>query len=498
MKKIVLPFFICFLLAVFSCSTDDKSNPDEHLNHFHKSLPEERISYKRVKKDDLPNVAAVNEELTRIKDIIDPALIIDDEIILYAGYEGKHTLTFVTYRVDRNSDKIENIVLESRPDGKYNPYLFSYDLTLNELDNLDKLTPETIKSRSEVVPLVAGNGGGLENINCFEAVQHFVGRWECEAGYEHEPGHPRCTIGGSRWVMHPMGLTWVYVGCGDSGGGSGGNGGSSGGGGATGGGGSGGGGNTGGGWDDGGDGDGSGGPESGPGFNLTEGQTIATQPIVFLDFNQVQLNAFFAGLTPSQQQWALANTATYSDIIDYLTNENWSEESRQLAGDLIDFILQDHIEIDNNYQGDYIDFNDMDELDDYFSYEETDITTTSSSDFDQDKKVTVRTVKINPVVSLVIQLVITPNPNFEVDFENSNCDVDTLFPSNSWVQNSMIVTNSNYNNNPDFAEITITGYILRGISIGDMEIGVKSRKQIIIRVNKNTGSIVYAQVKNVN
>jgi hypothetical protein len=341
MKKIVLPFFICFLLTVFSCSTDDKNSTDEHLNHFHKSLTEERISYKRVKKDDLPNVAAVNEELTRIKDIIDPALIIDDEIILYAGYEDKHTLTLVTYRVDGNSDKVENIVLESRADGKYNPYLFRYDLTLSELDNLDKLTPETIKSRSEVVPLVAGNGGGLMNISCFEAVQHFVGRWECEAGYEHEPGHPRCTVGGSRWVMHPMGLTWVYVGCGDSGGGSGGNGGSSGGGGATGGGGSGGGGNTGGGWDDGGDGtgDGSGGPVPDIDYNLTEGQTIVTQPIVFTGSNQGPVFNFFESLTPPQRQWALANTATYSDIIDYLTDEEWSEESKQFVLELINDIM---------------------------------------------------------------------------------------------------------------------------------------------------------------
>ena len=62
----------------------------------------------------------------------------------------------------------------------------------------------------------------------------------------------------------------------------------------------------------------------------------------------------------------------------------------------------------------------------------------------------------------------------------------------------MIVTNSNIGDNPDVAEITITGYMLIGIEIGDYQAGMKRRKQIIFRVNKTNGKIYYTQIKNAN
>ena len=103
-------------------------------------------------------------------------------------------------------------------------------------------------------------------------------------------------------------------------------------------------------------------------------------------------------------------------------------------------------------------------------------------------------MKLNPLVDLLIELVITPNPSFSIDYDNSNTDIETLLPGNEWVQQSITITGGDNN----VAEVTISGYILVGIQIGDFKKGIKIRKHIIIRINKNNGSIYYSEVKNIN
>ncbi|OYQ46135.1 hypothetical protein CHU92_01600 [Flavobacterium cyanobacteriorum] len=238
MKKL-LPLAI-LLLASLSCSTEDKAVTEENGRFFSKkNAGKDQIIYKRVKKAALPNPDLVNSILMNIRQNSDPQFFIDDAIALYAGYEGTHTLTFPTYRTDGKSETIQNIVLQSADDGEYDAYLFSYSLTTAELDTWDKIGSESIRSRTEITSLSAGSGPGMINISCFEPVQNYIGRWECEAGNEHAPGDPSCSVGGSRWVMRPATQSWVYVGCADSGGGSTGGGGNTGGGGSTGGGGAG-------------------------------------------------------------------------------------------------------------------------------------------------------------------------------------------------------------------------------------------------------------------
>ncbi|KAF2518770.1 hypothetical protein E0W68_08455 [Flavobacterium salilacus subsp. salilacus] len=333
MKKFLLSVLLgTAALSFFSCSSDNNDVTPEarQFGVKPKSLPASEIVYKKLNKENYPNSAVVNQELTRLKENIDPDLYIEDEVALYAEYDGKHTFTFNTRRDIRTSNEIENIVLEYRPaDGEYNGYYFKYDFTTVELAELDKLPTETILSKTQIVPLVSGNGGGLINISCFEAVQNYVGKWRCEAGNEHEPGNPNCQVGGSTWVIEESTLSYVYVGCdgnaigGPGGSGSGGSGGSGGGSGNDDGSGNNGG-NTGGG-------SGSGGSQPDPSYSFVEGQTIVTQPVLVSLYQ-----TFFSELSPQQQQWALANQATYNDITAYLDNENFSVESKQFAKEFLE------------------------------------------------------------------------------------------------------------------------------------------------------------------
>ena len=118
--------------------------------------------------------------------------------------------------------------------------------------------------------------------------------------------------------------------------------------------------------------------------------------------------------------------------------------------------------------------------------------------FQVDKKITTRNVNITPLHQLTLEIIITPSPNFSLDESNSTSYLaSNLLPGNSWIQTSIIVTNSNINNGVD-AEITISGYMYYGVKIGDYEVGTKRRKQIIIRFEKSTGKIYYSEVNNLN
>ncbi|QYJ68870.1 hypothetical protein [Flavobacterium litorale] len=338
MKQFTLPALLCvLLLSLFSCSSDNDEAPTAYQQ---KSGTTNNVIYKKLEKHNYPNPALIDEELARAKQSIAASslagLDIKDEDALYAEYNGKHTLTFVTDRANSKDNETENIVLESNPDGSYNKYHFKYLFTQRELSNLHQLPTETILANTQVTPLLAGNGAGLININCFNVTQNYEFQWQCEAGNPHGPGHPDCQVGGSDIVLQPTTLTYTYIGCDEGGSGNGGSGGDTGGG-NTGGGGSGdGGGNTGGGTGGSGNDGGTGGGEPDANYGLIQGQTLITQPLVVANPS----NQFFFGLKPEQQQWATANQGAYDAIVDYLTNENWSNESKQFAENWINLLKE--------------------------------------------------------------------------------------------------------------------------------------------------------------
>lgn len=212
-----------------------------------------------------------------------------------------------------------------------------------------------------------------------------------------------------------------------------------------------------------------------------------------LDENEANFVTFLDNLTTQERQLIIGNNATKMNFFNYLVNQNWSNESKQFVEELIDLAIENNIEFIGNYQGNYSIFNNLSEVENFSSYEEVDNTISNSTNFQQIKKICNRTVKLNPLVDLLIELVITPNPSFSIDYENSNTDIETLLPGNEWVQQSITITGGDNN----VAEVTISGYILVGIQIGDFKKGIKIRKHIIIRINKNNGSIYYSEVKNI-
>lgn len=234
--------------------------------------------------------------------------------------------------------------------------------------------------------------------------------------------------------------------------------------------------------------------DSGGGGTVSPLNPIVTEPILVFSERH-----FVRSLTSAQLSWwnDEANDETKQDILNYL-RQNQTVEGEEFALSLVDFAIEHDIEFIDNYQDEYNTFNNLSEVEDYLTYEEVDNTISNSINYEQDKKLCNKTVKLNPLVNLVIELVITPNLNFSLDQVNSKTDIDAILPGNGWVQQSITVTNSDLNGDNNRAEITISGYILVGINIGDFNKGIKIRKHIIIRVDKNDGRIFYSEVKNIN
>ncbi|WP_458626407.1 hypothetical protein [Winogradskyella sp. PC D3.3] len=87
----------------------------------------------------------------------------------YTTYQSGHTYTFATYRANDNG-LIENIVLESQPDGSYNEYLMQYQLSDTEYQNLQEHNPYgfNLLDRTTLIPLENGSFNALvtNSVNC--------------------------------------------------------------------------------------------------------------------------------------------------------------------------------------------------------------------------------------------------------------------------------------------------------------------------------------------
>lgn len=218
--------------------------------------------------------------------------------------------------------------------------------------------------------------------------------------------------------------------------------------------------------------------------------------------SQAEQDIYYAN--PSMQEYLLSQLIQDPLVInDPLLGGNTNAtiinpEAIEIVKELIGLVIEHNIEFIDDYQGDYNDFENLSEVENFLTYEEVDNTISNSINFQQDKKLCNRTIKLNQLTDLLIELVITPNPNFSLDQDNSKTDIDTLFPGLDWVQQSITITDSNASGYNNFAEITISGYILVGIKIGDLNKGIKLRKHIIIRVDKNDGRIFGTEVKNIN
>ena len=295
-------------------------------------------------------------------------------------------------------------------------------------------------------------------------------------------------MGGSHWVLQPTTLSYVYVGCDDGGtppvGGGSGSGGSGSGGGS---------GN--GGSENGGNGDGSGngdisGPEPNPNYSFTQGQTIVTQPVQLTNPYQT----FFSGLTPQQQQWLLDNEDAYTDIANYLSDKNWSEESKQFAKDLINFLIANggSIEFDNSIDSqNSIVYDSIEDFQDFIDNRDNSGFEFQTEIENQNQKtVSVRFwISLFDGIKIFVKLERQPDDTFIV--ENTTSTMFGITVASGWEQ-----TDYNYSISGSIITVNIYGVAETNIFFDGIGTIYSENMHYQIRIDKNTGSTISAHYIN--
>jgi hypothetical protein len=186
------------------------------------------------------------------------------------------------------------------------------------------------------------------------------------------------------------------------------------------------------------------------------------------------------------------NQTVSSSIIDFVL----SGGDQNLAWNLVGLAVENNLEFNNNYEGNYYEFSNINDLNSFINYGNIE-NTSNLPNLTQNQILSTKDVKLSTFINLAIELMITPAPNFNLMTDQSTTFLMTYLPGNEWVQNSIFISNPSLPTNPNSAEITITGYINVGIKIGDYMSGIKIRKQIILRINKLTGVIYFSEVKTI-
>ncbi|WP_175622424.1 hypothetical protein [Chryseobacterium schmidteae] len=190
MKKNLL-LRLCLILMValtiYSCRTDPFQEQETYNNSSKFQLTSKRISlneskHKSVLVQELEKaeVAFKNSKTNvngRVIDYGNGVSIDTDDVIYIENGPNYHTYTFHIKRENApETAPLENLLLVPLPDGKYNEFLITYNLTLAEKERLKAGLPIDNNGKSQVTELANGTFNGsnqLARLYCFNISQTY-------------------------------------------------------------------------------------------------------------------------------------------------------------------------------------------------------------------------------------------------------------------------------------------------------------------------------------
>lgn len=235
---------------------------------------------------------------------------------------------------------------------------------------------------------------------------------------------------------------------------------------------------------------GNGGEASGP---YTYSPNYYDNP-VFDDTNYINVlkrQYFWEYLDRGNQLWAENNVESYDKLMQYLMQNNWSDESSNLVTRLIEIASLNDLEYNFGTQSNINqDINNLNKLSTYvesIKFDVSDDTVSYNSSTNQNQIFGTTTIELSPIIDLAIEVVLTVSPSFAIDNNNSTSYILNPVVGNTWVQNSLILKDINYSSNK--ALLSLVGYVNIGVSIEGLEFGIKQRRKITFLMNKTTGEI---------
>lgn len=215
---------------------------------------------------------------------------------------------------------------------------------------------------------------------------------------------------------------------------------------------------------------------------------------VFDDTNYINLlkrQYFWEYLDRGNQLWAENNVESYDKLMQYLMQNNWSDESSNLVTRLIEIASLNDLEYNFGTQSNINqDINNLNKLSTYvesIKFDVSDDTVSYNSSTNQNQIFGTTTIELSPIIDLAIEVVLTVSPSFAIDNNNSTSYILNPVVGNTWVQNSLILKDINYSSNK--ALLSLVGYVNIGVSIKGLEFGIKQRRKITFLMNKTTGEI---------
>lgn len=345
-KNTHLILWLSFVLSITftSCHDDDLH---EHDHNVKAGIKTTKITYTEFKKHTkaFNMVADVNKQQLRassakhnkiVKDTIN-GFTVDTREGLYLQYANLHSFTFPIYR-EEDTDLLENLVLSYQNDGSYKVKILKYNLTAQEKADLEFGQLKSIQNPIVTIPLedfdtgLVVNGCGTYTETIYTA---------CSSGnHSFATGNAMsCEYWNLQAGMPPQVYTVTKIKCIDAG--------DSGGGGPI----------------DGGFGSGpvvggGGGGSIGnvdlpvdfptPDTDPREYELGISLPVLTLEnsFDIRKESIFYRSLSPQIQHWTTENPNAYNQILTYLRNENWSDESETFASELLNLaVLESDVEL---------------------------------------------------------------------------------------------------------------------------------------------------------
>lgn len=161
MKKIKMNFFkilmILFILSLFSCSEDLYENESKSSSKFKVEIVNSNalIKNKELMKSLSFNKVLKPSQFGRIVSDTINGLSIDTDNVKYL--EGNNFNSYTFNILNQESEKLDNLVLMSQPNGSYKPYVMRYDLTNAEKEALNNGGNVDFTNKTKVLKLYDSN-----------------------------------------------------------------------------------------------------------------------------------------------------------------------------------------------------------------------------------------------------------------------------------------------------------------------------------------------------
>lgn len=197
--------------------------------------------------------------------------------------------------------------------------------------------------------------------------------------------------------------------------------------------------------------------------------------------------------------WSTDSRSFIMQMIFTLESDDYTQEQKDTISQLISTCAENEVELQTNTaNGNSINFESINDLNTYIQSLRTENIVegpNNSSIINQNQVFATKTIELTPLINLAIEVVFNTTPSFSLESSGCKSFISNVIIGNSWVQNSMSITNQNLTATD--AQITLVGYVLVGIKIKELDFGIKQRKKIKFSINRTTGYICCTVVENI-